>query len=92
MYSGIGINAEPKKEIRIELQIVTGFYSMMRTILLRLWMRNGGKSGGGAMHGDFRDSAEDVRSIYGEHTFCRRGDFTTSCFHFTATSGNTTGG
>ena len=56
MYSGIGTNAEPKKEIRIELQVLTDSYTTIGTILLRFLGARWGESGGETTHGYSRDS------------------------------------
>ena len=91
MYSGIEVNVGSKKEIRIEIQMVTDFYSTIHTVLLRFL-------GAGHLKNRLdRPSTTDLKGsecgdfMDGGHTLRRRGDFTTSCFHFTATSRNSNG-
>ncbi len=74
MYSGIEVNVGSKKEIRIESQLVTGFYSMIHSVLLRFlgaehWKSRLNRSSAtdfadGGVYGDF---------VGGWHTLCRQG-------------------
>lgn len=74
MYSRVGVNADPKKEIRIESQLVTGFYSMIRAILLRFWGAGHWKNRlNRSSATDFADGGGCGDCMNGGHTLCRQG-------------------